>query len=114
MLQSVVPGVVITDCVWAIACLPTAPGVQALANYANAAYVATTRRLGRDLLHSRSAGLFDFEPGSPIDATAEAALARLVERAPMVANVVDLTMPDLDANLQSGVAHGRTRHALPT
>ena len=80
-------------------------GMPALADFADAAFVASfvNSMMRAPLMHPRSAGLFDYAPGAPINEPVEDALARIVSRAPMVGTFVSLSEPDLDANLQARI-----------
>ena len=63
-------------------------------------------------MYPRSAGIFSFETGPLPDAPAEASLALLVSRAPMVATIVGFATPDLDANLQARIMREVNQSAL--
>jgi hypothetical protein len=117
VLQSVVPGGTVTDQAWAIACLPTSLGglgVPALHDCADAAFVSSrlSAAARSASVYPRSEGLFLFEAGSELDGSLEAALARLVERAPIIASFVDLNVPNFDRRLQTRIVHELHQAAL--
>jgi hypothetical protein len=66
-----------------------------------ASYFSTAARAAS--VYPRSEGLFLYEAGSVRDGPVEAALARLVERAPIIATFVVLGEPNLGRRLQSRV-----------
>jgi hypothetical protein len=103
-----VPCGTVTDLAWAIARLPTALGglgVPALCDCADAAFVASylSAAARSTSVYPRAEGLFLYEAGSERDGPVEAALARLVERAPIIASFVDLCVPNFDRRLQSRI-----------
>ena len=103
-----IPGVPSSDRAWMIACCPTALGglgVPALADFADAAFVASfvNSMVRAPLLYPWAASLFDYVPGASINEPVEAALARIVSRAPIFGTFVNLSVPDLDANLQARI-----------